>query len=110
VHADFVPPATEITTEYAEGAVRQVPMHDGSIISLRKLAQDYDPTNRDLAYAYVRQHQEKGEVLTGLLYLNPDSSDVHDQNDIIPTPLTRIPYEQLCPGNAELQKLQNRFR
>jgi hypothetical protein len=39
-----------------------------------------------------------------------DSADVHDQNDIVSTPLTRIPYEQLCPGNAELQKLQNRFR
>ena len=110
VHADFVPPAAEITTEYAEGAVRRVTLHDGSTISLRKLAPDYDPTDRDRAYAYVREHQAKGEVVTGLLYVTPDSADVHDQNDIVPSPLTQLPYEQLCPGNAELQKLQNRFR
>ena len=110
VHADFVPPASEITAEYAAGDVRRVTLHDGGTIHLRKLAPDYDPTDRDRAYAYIREHQVKAEVLTGLLYVTPDSADVHDQNDIVPTPLTRIPYEQLCPGNAELQKLQNRFR
>jgi len=110
VHADFVPPATEITTDYEAGAVRSVAMHDGSTIRLRKLAPDYDPTDRDRAYAYIRERQTAGEVLTGLLYVSADSADVHDQNDIVTTPLTQIPYEQLCPGNAELQKLQARFR
>ena len=110
MHADFVPPASEITAEYAAGDVRRVTLHDGGTIHLRKLAPDYDPTDRDRAYAYIREHQVKAEVLTGLLYVTPDSADVHDQNDIVPTPLTRIPYAQLCPGNAELQKLQNRFR
>ena len=110
VHADFVPPATEITTAYEAGGVRTVTLHDGATVRLRKVADDYDPTDRDRAYAYIRERQAAGEIATGLLYLSPDSSDLHDQNDTVPSALTTLPYEQLCPGNAELQKLQERFR
>src|SRR6188508_1193665 len=53
VQADFVPPAEEITTEYAAGDVRRVTLHDGGTIQLRKLAQDYDPTDRDRAYQFI---------------------------------------------------------
>jgi len=110
VQADFVPPTSPITTEYEPGSVRSVMLHDGSWVRLRKLADDYDGSDRDRAYAYIRERARAGEVLTGLLYLQPDSSDVHEQNNIVSEPLTRLPYEQLCPGNAELQKLQARFR
>ena len=79
-------------------------------VRLRKLADDYDPTDRDRAYAHVREHQRAGEVVTGLLYLAPNSQDLHDQIGTVPQPLVELPYEQLCPGNAELQKLQGRFR
>jgi 2-oxoglutarate ferredoxin oxidoreductase subunit beta len=110
VHADFVPPATEITADYEAGGVRTVTLHDGGTVRLRKVADDYDPTDRDRAYAHIRERQIAGEIATGLLYLSPDSSDLHDQNDTVPEALTTLPYEQLCPGNAELQKLQERFR
>ncbi len=110
VQADFVPPTAAITTDYEPGSVRNVMLHDGSWVRLRKLAEDYDPADRDRAYAYIRERAREGEVLTGLLYLQPDSSDVHEQNNIVSRPLTQLPYEDLCPGNAELQKLQARFR
>jgi 2-oxoglutarate/2-oxoacid ferredoxin oxidoreductase subunit beta len=110
VQADFVPPATEITADYEAGAVRNVMMHDGSWVRLRKVAPDYDPIDRDRAYGFIRERQRSGEVVTGLLYVSPDSSDMHAQSETVPTPLTQLPYEQLCPGNAELQKLQARFR
>jgi 2-oxoglutarate/2-oxoacid ferredoxin oxidoreductase subunit beta len=110
VHADFVPPAEEITTDYDAGSVRVVTMHDGATVRLRKVGEDYDPTDRDRAYAHIRERQAVGEIVTGLLYISADSMDLHDQNDTIPTALTTVPYEQLCPGNAELQKLQQRFR
>jgi 2-oxoglutarate ferredoxin oxidoreductase subunit beta len=110
VQADFVPPAAEIKTEYEAGTVRSVMMHDGSWVRLRKVAADYDATDRDHAYAYIRERQSHGEILTGLLYLTPDSKDMHEQSDTIAGPLTALPYEQLCPGNAELQKMQQRFR
>ena len=71
-------------------------MHDGSWVKFRKLAKDYDPTNRDAAYAHIRDRQRKGEVVTGPLYISPDSKDVL--------------HAQLCPGNDALQKLMQQFR
>ena len=110
VQADFVPPREEITTEYAAGTLQNVMLHDGSWVKLRKVAENYDPTNRDAAYAHIRDHQNKGEVVTGLLYISPDSKDVHDQNDTVDAPLFNLPHAQLCPGNDALQKLMGQFR
>ncbi|MDR1990494.1 MAG: 2-oxoacid:ferredoxin oxidoreductase subunit beta [Acidobacteriaceae bacterium] len=110
VQANFVAPAKAITTEYEPGDATNVMLHDGSWVRLRKLDDDYDPTDRDRAYAHIREHQRKGEVVTGLLHISPDSQDLHAQLGTIETPLIELPYEQLCPGNAELQKMQSRFR
>jgi 2-oxoglutarate ferredoxin oxidoreductase subunit beta len=110
VQADFVPPAAEITADYEAGTVQNVRLHDGGWVRLRKLADDYDPTDRDRAYAYIRERQRAGEVVTGLLFISPDSRDVHDQNSTVDAPLTTLPYEQLCPGSVELERLQQRFR
>ena len=110
VQADFVPPREEITTEYAEGTVQNVMLHDGSWVKLRKVAADYDATDRDRAYAYIRDRQAAGETATGLLYISADSKDVHDQNETVPEPLYGLRHEQLCPGNDALQKLQEQFR
>jgi 2-oxoglutarate ferredoxin oxidoreductase subunit beta len=85
-------------------------LHDGSWVRLRKLAADYNPTDRDAAYAYIRERQRAREVVTGLLYLSSDSKDMHEQAETVPQPMVELPFERLCPGNAELQKLQERFR
>jgi len=110
VQADFVPPASPITADYQPGSVRNVMLHDGSWVRLRKVAEDYDPSDRDRAYAYIRERQRDGEVVTGLLYLSDDSKDMHAQSDTIPSSLIHVPYEQLCPGNTELQRMQARFK
>ena len=110
VHADFVPLRDPIETSYAEGSVQSVTLHDGSVVKLRKVDQNYDATNRDAAYAAIRDHQRRGEVMTGLLYISTDSKDVHDQNETVGTPLYDLPHDQLCPGNDALQKLMGQFR
>jgi 2-oxoglutarate ferredoxin oxidoreductase subunit beta len=110
VHTDFVPLRDPIETDYAEGDVQSVTLHDGSIVKLRKVGKDYDATDRDAAYAAIRDHQRRGEVMTGLLYLSTDSKDVHDQNETVKAPLYNLPHEQLCPGNDALQKLMGQFR
>jgi 2-oxoglutarate/2-oxoacid ferredoxin oxidoreductase subunit beta len=74
------------------------------------VAEDYDATDKDRAYAYIRERQKAGEVLTGLIYISPDSIDMVAQNELADQPLYNLPFEQLCPGNAELQRLQGRFR
>ena len=110
VATDFVPIRTEITTDYPEGSMQTVTMHDGSVVKFRKVDADYDATDRDAAYAHIREHQKKGEVVTGLLYISPDSKDVHDQNETVAAPLFNLAHEQLCPGNDALQKLMQQFR
>ena len=110
VHADFVAPREEIRTTYEAGAVRNVMMHDGSWVRLRKVAPDYDPSDRDTAYAYIREKQREGEVVTGLLHISTESKDMHEQSETIASALVNVPFEQLCPGSAELESLQKRFR
>ena len=110
VQADFIPPREEITSDQEAGTVKSVRLHDGSWVRLRKVADDYDPTDRDRAYASIRERQKAGEVLTGLLHVATDSRDMVEQNELVAAPLHDLPFDQLCPGNGELQRLQQRFR
>ena len=70
MQADFVPPAREITADYSEGATVNVTMHDGSTVRLARSTKDYDPTDRRRVYADLQERQGRGEVPTGLLYLD----------------------------------------
>lgn len=110
VHADYVQSKEEITTDYAAGSSQLVELHDGSFLNLHKIDENYDPTDRDKAYAYIRDRQRVGETVTGLLYVDPDSLDMVVQNKMVPEPLYNYDYALLCPGSAELEKLQKRFR
>ncbi len=92
------------------GTARTVTMHDGSIVRFRHVSEDYDPTDRDAAYAHVRALQTRGEVALGLLFIDSDVPDMHELNATTETPLVQLPYEVLCPGSARLEALQNDFR
>ena len=109
---DFVPLRREITTDSesnGSGTV-SVTMHDGSVVRLRKVAEDYDPTDRDAAYAHIRAMQQKKEIATGLLYIDSSANDMHAVNRTVDRPLVEIPFEELCPGNAALSELMEEFR
>jgi 2-oxoglutarate ferredoxin oxidoreductase subunit beta len=110
VATDFVPARAEITAEYPEGAGTSVTMHDGSVVRFKKVAENYDPTDRQAAYVYLQEHQSRGEVPTGLLYLDKNADDMHQLNATTDTPLAQLPFETLCPGSAVLDKLQGAFR
>ncbi len=110
VQSDFIPEREEITAEYPAGSVRDVKMHDGSVMRLCKVEEDYDPTDRDRAYTHIRKHKDRGEVATGLLYVSPDSLEMMEQCEAIDEPVYNQPFDKLCPGSDELEKLQRRFR
>ncbi len=110
VIADFVPPAKEITTSYEGGSVRDVTMHDGSVVRFRKVPEDYDPNDRDAVYAYLRERQQAGELPTGLLYIDPDAQAMHEVCETLEAPLFNLPFEDLCPGEGALEEIQARFR
>jgi 2-oxoglutarate/2-oxoacid ferredoxin oxidoreductase subunit beta len=112
---DFVPLRREITADSdasgGNGAgIVSVTMHDGSVVRLRRVAEDYDPTNRDSAYAYVRALQQKKEIATGILYIESGAKDMHAVNRTVDRPLVELPFEELCPGGAALESLMEEFR
>jgi 2-oxoglutarate ferredoxin oxidoreductase subunit beta len=110
IDVDFVPPANEIKTAYDDGASMPVELHDGSKIIFRKVDKDYDPTSRAAAFSFLRSSINAGEIITGLLYINEGSGDMHDLSGSIDTPLSKIPYEKLNPGKKALEKLMDRYR
>ncbi|MBX3131903.1 MAG: 2-oxoacid:ferredoxin oxidoreductase subunit beta [Gemmatimonadaceae bacterium] len=110
VQADFIPLKREITLPETGEEVRTVELHDGGRVRLRSTAADYDPTNRESAYAHVRACQARNEIATGLLFVDENGRDMHDHLKTVPTPLVDIPFEQLCPGKAALDALMPRYR
>jgi 2-oxoglutarate ferredoxin oxidoreductase subunit beta len=108
--ADFVPLRKEIGAEYAEGATKSVTMHDGSVVRFSKVAPDYDPRDRQAVSTYLQTRQKKGEVPTGLLFIDDKSQEMHELNNTTDTPLAQLPYESLCPGSSALDKLMEDFR
>jgi 2-oxoglutarate ferredoxin oxidoreductase subunit beta len=84
--------------------------HDGSVLRLRKIHEDYDPSNRIGAMNYLQQHQAKGEVVTGLLYLDPEADDLHAHLGTVATPLNLLGEKELCPGSAVLETINTALR
>jgi 2-oxoglutarate ferredoxin oxidoreductase subunit beta len=107
---DFIEGREEITADYAPGEVVTVTQHDGSVLRLRKLAADYDPTNRVRVMNYLQERAEKGEVVTGLLYVQPDSSDLHENLNTVATPLNQLTERELCPGSVALDRINASLR
>ncbi len=110
IFADYVAPAKEITVDYAPGERRALRMPDGSMMNLAKLTNDYDPTDRLAAINYVQNAQMKGDVATGLLYIDPEGGDTHDILGTVETPLNELQDADLCPGNSALAKVNAGFR
>jgi 2-oxoglutarate ferredoxin oxidoreductase subunit beta len=107
---DFAPMMKEITTSYEAGSVNDLTMHDGSVIRLHKLTKDWDPFDRNSAMNAIHRARDKGEILTGLLYIDEDSNDLHSMLNTADAALNSIGKEALCPGSAALGKLNSSLR
>jgi len=107
---DVIPPRAEIRADYAAGTVAEVRQHDGSVLRLRKLDAYYDPTDRIAAMNYIQRHDARGEVVTGLLYVDPEAEDLHRHLNTVRAPLNRLGEAELCPGAAALDKLNASLR
>jgi 2-oxoglutarate ferredoxin oxidoreductase subunit beta len=107
---DVITGREEITTDFAPGTVEIVTQHDGSILKLRKLANDYDPTDRIAATSFVQHAQSRGEIVTGLLYVDPNADDLHGYSGTVATPLNALDEAGLCPGTVALAKLNEALR
>ncbi len=115
VAADFIAPGEEIAdwqsaADYEPGSTEDVTMPDGSTLRLRKLDEDYDPHDRVQALTRVQRATEDGEVVTGLLYVNPDAGDCHEVLGTPATPLNALDESALCPGAGALEAVNASLR
>src|SRR6185437_5940789 len=95
----------EIIVDYAPGSVELVTQHDGSVLRLRKLRSEYDVHDRIAAMTYMQERQAAGEIVTGLLYVDPEPRDLHAHMNTVNTPLNALDDAALIPGDAVLEKL-----
>ncbi len=107
---DFISPGTEVTGEAGPGEVVDVRQHDGTLLRLRSLHAGYDATDRNRAMACMQEYQARGEIATGLLYVDPLATDLHTALNTSAQPLNALGEAGLCPGPAALEKLNAALR
>jgi 2-oxoglutarate ferredoxin oxidoreductase subunit beta len=107
---DFVPFFEDISVEIPEGEVRDVVMHDGSHLRIRKLGHDFDPTNKIAGLVALEEAEGKGEVLTGVLYVNPDKPTFIDMLEMDEAPLATLPQSKVRPPKAVLDQIMEELR
>jgi 2-oxoglutarate ferredoxin oxidoreductase subunit beta len=107
---DFVPSYEDISVEIPEGTVQDVELHDGSRLRIHKLGRDYDPTNRIAAATLLEQAETKGEVLTGLLYVNTGKPTFIESLNMSDQPLSLLPESKTRPSKAVLEELMEELR
>jgi len=107
---DFVPSFLDISVEIPEGELREVAMHDGSRIRLRKLARDYDPTSQINAIQALHEAAQKEEVLTGILYIATGQPTLMDMLNMDDQPLATLPESKVRPSPKALEEIMEELR
>jgi 2-oxoglutarate/2-oxoacid ferredoxin oxidoreductase subunit beta len=107
---DFMTGRALIHVDYAPGTVELVEQHDGTTLALRKLNAEYDVHDRLAATTFIQHHAAKGQIVTGLLYVEEESDDLHSHLNTVEAPLNTLGETDLCPGSAALDKINAALR
>ena len=107
---NFIPSFENIEVEYDAGTTVEVTMHDGSRLRLRKLEEDYDPTNKIQAITRLNQAKEREELLTGVLYVNTNAPTFLDMLNTADEPLATLPASVVRPGRDVLEQVMEELR
>ena len=106
----FVPFFEEVRVDYDPGTTTVVKLADGSLITLKKLAHDYDPTNRSQALDLLNQSSVAQQFLTGLIYFDQSTPALDEQLNLVPEPLATLPEARIRPPASALGAILERFR
>ena len=107
---DFITARAPIAVAYEAGSVEVVEQHDGSKLVLKKVSADYDAHDRIGAMTFLQQHAAKGQIVTGLLYVDSEPEDLHAHFNTVTTPLNAMSEKELSPGSAALDKINASLR
>ncbi len=102
---DFVASFEEIEVDYNSGEIFEVEMHDGSNLRLRKLHEDYDPTDKANAVRTLMEAQKNDEILTGVFYINTEQPTFIDLLNLVDEPLGTLPETLTRPPKTALDGL-----
>ena len=106
----FIPGFEDIEIEYDPGTTLEVEMHDGSRLRLRKLEEDYDPTDKVLAVTRMNEAKRDGEILTGVLYVNTQAPTFLDMLNLTDDPLATLPQSVVRPAREVLEQVMEELR
>jgi 2-oxoglutarate ferredoxin oxidoreductase subunit beta len=106
----FVPYFDAITVEYDSGTTKEVQLHDGSKLYLKKVAEDYDPTDKLAAIRLIHETSSRGEFATGVLYVEPGKEDFLQLLNIVDEPLATLPIERVRPGRHVLDEVMESLK
>ncbi len=107
---DFVPAYEEISVDIAEGEARDIKLHDGSTLRIKKLHREYIPTDKLAALSVLNGAQERGEVLTGVVFLQTDKRSLLDLLNLVDEPLATLPELKVRPPKEVLDQLMDELR
>jgi 2-oxoglutarate ferredoxin oxidoreductase subunit beta len=107
---DFISARSPIAVDYEPGAVQVVEQHDGSKLVLKKVAADYDPHDRLGAMNFLQRNAAQGQIVTGLIYVDPEPEDLHRHFNTVDAPLNSLSEKELCPGSSALEKINASLR
>jgi 2-oxoglutarate ferredoxin oxidoreductase subunit beta len=107
---DFVPFYDDISVEIPDGEVREVEMHDGSKLRIKKLGRDYNPTSKFEALKVIDEAEKKGEVLTGVLYIDTGKPTFMDLLNMEDAPLATLPEAKVRPPKESLDQVIEELR
>ena len=103
----YVPPAEEIMVEYEHGEDLEVTLHDGSMVVLKKLEREHDPTDRIEAMRILEEANRCNCLLTGLIYIDTDQPSMTDIYNLPETPLNRLPESRIRPGPETIKMVND---
>jgi 2-oxoglutarate ferredoxin oxidoreductase subunit beta len=105
----FIPARSEITVDYAEGEAVDVEMHDGSLLRLKKLDNNYDPTDKYAAMRLLEDAHLKQEFITGLVYINEKRASFTEMERLPEMPLATLPEAKVRPSQDTLNALMRKM-
>ncbi|HXA06890.1 MAG TPA: 2-oxoacid:ferredoxin oxidoreductase subunit beta [Bryobacteraceae bacterium] len=107
---DFVPYYDDISVDIPEGEVQEVTMHDGSTLRIKKLGREYDPTNKFDALKALDEAGKKGEVLTGVFYIDTNKPNFMEMLGMQDAPLATLPESKVRPPKELLDQAMEELR
>ena len=110
IYTDYIAPFSEIEVQYDEGTSVEVDLHEGGKVVLHKADDNFSPLDRGQSIKAINDASDKGELLTGLLYINESQPDFTETENTVIKPLNQIAFEDLCPGSKALHKLLDGYK